>query len=101
MSTKLRVRCAPSPSGTLHVGNAKTFLFNYLFSRKYNADFVLRIEDTDTARVVDQGAERILSELKWLGLTPTMGWGTDNCPAGAYTQMERLPIYKKYAEQLL
>jgi glutamyl-tRNA synthetase len=101
MSKKFRVRCAPSPSGTLHVGNAKTFLFNYLFSRKYDADFVLRIEDTDTARVVDQGAEKILSELNWLGLTPTMGWGTDNCPAGAYTQMERLPTYKKYAEQLL
>lgn len=101
MSKKFRVRCAPSPSGTLHVGNAKTFLFNYLFSRKYDADFVLRIEDTDTARVVDQGAEKILAELQWLGLTPTMGWGTDNKPAGAYTQMERLPIYKKYAEQLL
>lgn len=101
MSQKFRVRCAPSPSGTLHIGNAKTFLFNWLFSKKYNADFVLRIEDTDTARVVEQGAEKILAELNWLGLTPTMGWGTDNRPAGAYTQMERLPIYRKYAERLL
>lgn len=101
MSKKLRVRCAPSPSGTLHIGNAKTFLFNYLFAKKYNADFVLRIEDTDTARAVEGGAERIFDDLKWLGLTPTMGWGTDNRPAGAYTQMERLPIYKQYAEELI
>jgi glutamyl-tRNA synthetase len=101
MGKKLKVRCAPSPSGTLHLGNAKTFLFNYLFSKKYDADFVLRIEDTDQARVVEGGAEKILAELKWLGLSPTMGWGTDNKPAVHYTQMERLPIYKKYADKLV
>ena len=98
---KFRVRCAPSPSGQIHIGNAKTFLFNYLFSRKYDADFILRIEDTDTARVVLGGAEKLLAELKWLGLAPTMGWGTDNCPAGNYTQMGRLPVYKKYVDDLL
>jgi glutamyl-tRNA synthetase len=101
MSNNLRVRGAPSPSGTLHCGNAKSFLFNWLFSKKYNAEFLLRIEDTDQARVVDGGAEKILEDLKWLGLTPTMGYGTNNKPAGVYTQMERLPIYKKYAEELI
>lgn len=99
--SKLRVRCAPSPSGTLHCGNAKTFLFNYLYSKKYDADFLLRIEDTDTARVVDQGAEKILEELKWLGISPTMGWGVEGYDNESYTQMGRLSIYKKYADQLL
>lgn len=98
---KFRVRIAPSPSGTLHIGNAKTALFNYLFSQKYDADFVLRIEDTDQSRTVEKGAEKIQADLDWLGIKPNMGYGTDNKPAGVYTQMERLPIYKKIVYKLL
>lgn len=99
--TKFNVRIAPSPSGTLHLGNAKTALFNYLFSKKYDANFILRIEDTDQSRVVPNGAENILADLAWLGIAPNVGFGTDNKPAGAYTQMERLPIYQKFAHQLV
>lgn len=95
------VRIAPSPSGTLHLGNAKTALFNYLFARKYNASFILRIEDTDQARVVKNGAENILADLSWLGIAPNTGFGTDNKPAASYTQMERLATYQKIAHQLV
>ncbi len=102
MSSKFRVRCCPSDTGlSIHAGNSKTFIFNFLFAKKYNADFLLRIEDTDQARKVDGCAENILRDLKWLGVAPTMGFGTDNKPAGVYTQMERLPIYQKYANELL
>lgn len=101
MSKELRVRSAPSPSGTIHAGNLKCFVINYLFSKKNNSQFLLRIEDSDQSRVVAGGAEKILDDMKWVGVVPTMGWGTDNKPAGAYTQMERLPIYKEYAEKLV
>lgn len=101
MSSQFKVRCAPSPSGSLHCGNLKTFIFNYLYSSKHKCDFILRIEDTDQSRAVPNGAENILEELEWVGLKPNMGYGTSNKPAGVYTQMERLAIYKKYAEELL
>lgn len=98
----MRVRFCPSPSGAgMHLGNAKTALFNYLFAKKNNADFIMRIEDTDQSRVVNGGADQIFEDMRWLGIVPNMGYGTDNKPAGVYTQMERLPIYKKYVDQLL
>lgn len=100
-SNTLRVRCAPSPTGTLHLGNCKTFIFNYLFAKKYDADFLLRIEDTDKSREIENGAENILKDLKWLGLMPNMGYGSDSKPAGVYKQTERLHIYQEYANKLL
>src|SRR5690606_27000370 len=97
---KVRARYAPSPTGLLHIGNARTALFNYLFARHYGGDFIIRIEDTDVARNVAGGEESQLQYLKWLGLT----WdeGPDNGgPYGPYHQLKRLDLYKKYADQLL
>ena len=98
---KMRVRFCPSPSGTLHLGNAKTALFNFLFAQKAGGDLLFRIEDTDQTRVVKDGAEKILADMVWLGLIPNMGFGTNNKPAGTYTQMERLETYQKIAHQLV
>ena len=67
---KVRVRYAPSPTGHLHIGNARTALFNYLFAKHYHGDFILRIEDTDVARNVEGGEESQLKYLTWLGIIP-------------------------------
>lgn len=100
--SKFKVRCAPSPSGSsIHLGNLKTFLFNYLFSKKYNADFLLRIEDTDQSRVVKGGAEQILEDLKWVGISPTVGFGVDSQTNKNYCQSNRLDTYKYYAHKLI
>jgi nondiscriminating glutamyl-tRNA synthetase len=64
----VRVRYAPSPTGHLHIGNARTALFNYLFARKHQGSFIVRIEDTDIARNVDTGIESQMAYLKWLGI---------------------------------
>lgn len=103
VANNFRVRFCPSPSGAagMHIGNAKTALFNYLFAQKYKADLVLRIEDTDAARVIEGGADNMLADLTWLGIKPNMGYGTDNKPAGAYTQMERLSSYQEIAHRLV
>jgi glutamyl-tRNA synthetase len=97
---KVRVRFAPSPTGGLHLGGVRTVLFNYLFAKKYNGDFVLRIEDTDQTRYVDGAEEYILDCLKWCGLEP------DESPVAGgqyapYRQSERKPIYREYAERLV
>lgn len=98
--SKVRVRYAPSPTGLLHIGNARSALFNYLFARHFGGDFIVRIEDTDTARNVAGGEASQLDNLRWLGLdwneSPDKGG-----PYGPYRQLERLDIYKKYAEELL
>jgi glutamyl-tRNA synthetase len=98
--SKVRVRYAPSPTGLLHIGNARSALFNYLFARHFGGDFIVRIEDTDTARNVAGGEASQLDNLRWLGLdwneSPDKGG-----PFGPYRQLERLDIYKKYAEELL
>ena len=97
---KVRVRYAPSPTGNLHIGNARTALFNYLFAKHYNGDFVLRIEDTDFKRNKEEGERSQLKYLKWLGLDYDEGiFKEKDC--GPYRQSERLDIYKKYAEKLL
>lgn len=100
MEHKVRVRYAPSPTGQLHIGNARSALFNYLFARHFGGDFIVRIEDTDVLRNVPGGEESQLSNLKWLGLdwneSPDLGG-----PYGPYRQLERLEIYKEYAEKLL
>lgn len=96
----IRVRFAPSPTGFLHIGNARTALFNYLFARKNNGRFVLRIEDTDTARSKKEYEESIIEDLKWLGLSWDEGPDIGG-PFGPYRQTERLHIYKEYADKLV
>ncbi len=100
MSEEIRVRFAPSPTGHLHIGGARTALFNYLFARHNNGKFIVRIEDTDQERNIENGEEKIFSSLKWLGLEwdESIDVGGD---FGPYRSMDRLDIYKKYVDQLL
>src|ERR1700753_3386605 len=95
---KVRVRFAPSPTGGLHLGGVRTVLFNYLFAKKNNGDFILRIEDTDQSRYVEGAEEYILDCLAWCGLMP------DESPVvgGAfapYRQSERKAISREYPEK--
>ncbi len=100
MEAKVRVRFAPSPTGPLHIGGVRTALYNYLFAKKHNGDFLLRIEDTDQARYVKGAEEYITEALKWCGIMPNEGAsiGGDFAP---YRQSERKEIYKKHIDQLL
>jgi len=100
MTSRVRVRFAPSPTGPLHIGGVRTALFNYLFARKHGGDFLLRIEDTDQVRLVDTAEQYINDSLKWLGLIPDEGVEQGG-PYGPYKQSERSSIYRKYAEQLI
>ncbi len=100
MTEKVRVRFAPSPTGFLHIGGARTALFNYLFARHEGGSFILRIEDTDQARSTQEALGNILSSLRWLGLDWDEG-PSKGGDFGPYYQMERLEIYKKYADELL
>lgn len=100
MEKNIRVRFAPSPTGGLHLGGVRTALFNYLFAKKNNGKFILRIEDTDQTRFVEGAEEYILDCLNWCGLTP------DESPKnpgafGPYRQSERKESYKQYAEELI
>lgn len=100
MSAEIRVRYAPSPTGHLHIGNARTALFNYLFARHMGGKLIIRIEDTDVKRNVAGGEESQLKYLKWLGVT----WDESvdvGGPYGPYRQTERLDIYKKYWQELM
>ncbi|MEP6712413.1 MAG: glutamate--tRNA ligase [Ferruginibacter sp.] len=97
---KVRVRFAPSPTGGLHLGGVRTVLYNYLFARKHNGDFIVRIEDTDQGRFVAGAEQYIFDCLEWCGLQP------DESPVhggeyGPYRQSERKPLYRSYAEQLV
>ena len=98
--TKVRVRFAPSPTGPLHIGGVRTALFNYLFAKKNNGDFILRIEDTDQARYVKGAEKYIIEAFKWCGLELDEGV-TKGGKHAPYRQSERKEIYKKYAEQLV
>ena len=100
MIRKVRVRYAPSPTGHLHIGNARTALFNYLYAKHYNGDFVVRIEDTDLERNVEGGVESQFYYLKWLGITHDESIDKDG-GYGPYRQTQRLDIYRKYAEELI
>lgn len=98
--TEVRVRYAPSPTGHLHIGNARTALFNYLFARHHGGKFIIRIEDTDVKRNVAGGEESQLTYLKWLG----MDWDESvdvGGEYGPYRQTERLDIYREYWQDLL
>lgn len=97
---KVRVRYAPSPTGFLHIGNARTALFNYLFARHNDGDFVIRIEDTDLKRNVEDGEESQLRNLKWLGIDWDEGIDKPG-QYGPYRQSERKAIYDPLLEQLL
>lgn len=96
---KVRVRFAPSPTGPLHIGGARSALFNYLFAKGRDGDLVLRIEDTDQERSNAESEENILSSLKWLGITWDEGPDKGG-PYGPYRQTERLSIYQEFTERL-
>ncbi len=95
-----RVRFAPSPTGYLHIGGARTALFNWLYARKHKGTFVLRMEDTDQERSTPQSVRAILDGLEWLGIDWDEGPRVDG-RFGPYFQMQRLDSYKKTAEQLI
>jgi glutamyl-tRNA synthetase len=97
---KVRVRFAPSPTGPLHIGGVRTALFNYLFAKKHQGDFLLRIEDTDQTRFVPGAEEYILESLEWCGIKIDEGI-REGGPCSPYRQSERKEIYKKYADQLV
>ncbi len=101
----VRVRFAPSPTGYLHVGGARTALYNFLFARHHKGTFVLRIEDTDQARSTEESLKMVLEDLRWLGIQwdegPDSQTRQDHGPFGPYRQSQRLEIYKKHAQTLL
>lgn len=97
----VRVRYAPSPTGVLHIGNAQSALFNYLFAKHYNGTWVLRIEDTDIARNVPGGEKSQMDNLRWLGMEWDEGPDKPNPKYAPYHQQERVKIYHKYIQQLL
>lgn len=100
MSKPVRVRFAPSPTGPLHIGGVRTALFNYLFAKKHNGVFFLRIEDTDQNRFVPGAEQYIFEALDWLGIAPSETVGK-NEKFGPYRQSERKAIYKQYADRLI
>ncbi len=100
MEEKVRVRFAPSPTGPLHIGGVRTALFNYLFARKHNGKFILRIEDTDQNRYVAGAEEYIIEALEWCGIAYDEGPDKPSS-YGPYRQSERKPFYQKYAERLI
>ena len=95
-TAKIRVRFAPSPTGSLHVGGARTALYNFIFAKKNKGEFVLRIEDTDTARSTEESLQSMLQDLNWLGLNPSEGHMGEQSLGdfGPYRQSSRLEIYK-------
>ena len=100
MMKEIRVRFAPSPTGPLHIGGVRTALYNYLFARKHGGKFILRIEDTDQARFVPGAEQYIVKSLAWCGIQFDEGVHIGG-PYAPYTQSERKPLYKKYADQLI
>jgi glutamyl-tRNA synthetase len=100
MSKQVRVRFAPSPTGPLHIGGVRTALFNYLFAKKHNGTFILRIEDTDQNRYVEGAENYIVESLNWCGISFDEGPGK-NEKFGPYRQSERKHLYKEYADKLI
>jgi nondiscriminating glutamyl-tRNA synthetase len=108
MKNKIRVRFAPSPTGFIHIGNLRTVLFGYLFAKKNNGTFIVRIEDTDQNREVAGSLEKVLEMLQWINLTTDEGVmldGKNNViekgDCGPYVQSNRLDLYKKHAQELM
>lgn len=106
--SNIRTRFAPSPTGFLHVGGLRTALYSYLYARKQGGKFIIRIEDTDQGRLVEGAIENMIGSMQWAGITVDEGVSLDNNKniiqtgdKGPYIQSERLPLYQKYAEELL
>jgi glutamyl-tRNA synthetase len=100
MIPNVRVRFAPAPTGLLHIGNARTALFNFLFAKRHQGTFVLRIEDTDIERSTEPSIDRIIEDLKWLGISWDEGPDRDGSN-GPYRQSQRVSIYQEFANRLL
>ena len=100
MTKNVRVRFAPSPTGPLHIGGVRTALFNYLFAKKLNGTFILRIEDTDQNRYVEGAEQYIINALNWCGIPFNEGVNK-NEKFGPYRQSERKHLYKQYADELI
>ncbi|OGP90359.1 MAG: glutamate--tRNA ligase [Deltaproteobacteria bacterium RBG_16_48_10] len=100
MTSNVRVRFAPSPTGLLHIGNARTALFNFLFAKRNQGTFILRIEDTDLERSTDASMDDIIRDLRWLGVLWDEGPDRDG-PDGPYRQSQRLSLYQDFAQRLL
>jgi glutamyl-tRNA synthetase len=100
MSKPVRVRFAPSPTGPLHMGGVRTALYNYLFAKKHQGTFLIRIEDTDQTRFVPGAQDYIMDALSWCGIMPSEGPGLGG-DFGPYVQSERKAMYRPYAEELV
>ena len=100
MSAKVRVRFAPSPTGPLHIGGVRTALYNYLFAKKHQGDFILRIEDTDQNRFVEGAEQYIINSLNWCGIPYDEGPGKEG-KYGPYRQSERAHLYRAFADELI
>ncbi len=98
--SKVRTRFAPSPTGYMHIGNLRTALYEYLIAKHDNGDFILRIEDTDQGRKVEDATDMIYRVMKQTGLSYDEGPDIPG-EVGPYVQSERLPIYKEYADKLV
>ncbi|KAI0901817.1 hypothetical protein F4806DRAFT_444665 [Annulohypoxylon nitens] len=96
----VRTRFAPSPTGYLHIGSLRTALYNYLFAKATGGQFILRLEDTDQARIVPDAEQRLYEDLKWAGLSWDEGPDIGG-PCNPYKQSENLPLYTEYANQLI
>src|SRR4030042_1359470 len=100
MSEKVVTRFAPSPTGYLHVGGARTALFNWLWARRTGGTFILRIEDTDLKRNTPTAARQVMQDLRWLGIEWDEGPEVGG-PNGPYFQSQRTELYNRYVRQLL
>jgi nondiscriminating glutamyl-tRNA synthetase len=100
MNESMKVRFPPSPTGHLHVGNVRTALYNWLLARRHGGTFLLRIEDTDVERSTRENEEKLLDDLRWLGLEWDEGPAVGG-PNGPYRQSERLDVYKEHIDRLL
>ena len=100
MEKRVRTRFAPSPTGYMHIGNLRTALYAYLLAKKYDGDFILRIEDTDQERYVEGAVDIIYNTLRIAGLKWDEGPDIGG-PVGPYVQSERMGMFKGYAEQLV
>ncbi len=101
MSKRVRVRYAPSPSGYLHIGGARSALFNYLFAKNQHGDFVVRVEDTDFERNIEGAEESQIQDLEWLGIIADESPIYPNPKYAPYRQSEKLELYREYAEKLV
>ena len=99
-NNRVRVRFAPSPTGGLHLGGVRTVLYNYLFAKHHDGDFILRIEDTDQTRFVEGAEKYIVDCLEWCGIQPDESPDSGGA-YGPYRQSERKSLYRQYADQLI